>query len=245
MRTSILLPLLFLTLNHGTATSRAVSPPLSFTATDNPTADLSSPPSSSLGPTPLPRPFGCNGLHSLCTVPYSHITFIGANHSPLWRASTSPEKSLRKRPFQHLSARAQLDAGVRALAAVIGKRKGRLIACHPGYERCKDVDGKAKVLLGEWLHEVRMWVARPENRHEVVTIILDNPDDGSVEYGDIDEVVREAGLERYLFEALGRERVVALPTLGEMLDRGQNVVLFVGEFFLSPHFPKMTLECLC
>lgn len=172
----------------------------------------------------------CNGRPEYCTRRYSDMTFVGAHDSPLVGDSMADN--------QAVPLASQLAMGVRFLQGQAhddgsrGKGKGKgsqvIKICHTmcllrNAGPLRDVLGVVRTFLD----------ANPD---EVVTLLLTNPD--GIRSEAFGEVFRGAGLDEYAFEGNGKALGLgSWPTLGEMIDAGKRLVVFVGRSlpFLVDH----------
>ncbi|KAI4269114.1 MAG: hypothetical protein LQ337_007476 [Flavoplaca oasis] len=153
----------------------------------------------------------CNGHASLCTRKYSNITFIGAHDSAF--VGDSPADN------QGISVTAQLDSGIRFLQSQAHTNSFETLSlCHTS---CFLNDAGP---LTEFLGTVKSWLdGHPD---EVVTLLLGNGDRTDIaRYG---EAFRSSGLDKMAFiPATHPLAFDAWPTLGEVIDAGTRLVVFM------------------
>jgi len=170
---------------------------------------------STLGVTlPTKRADVCNGKPELCSRSYGNITFLGAHDS--FAFSEDPLALSRD---QEVDIPSQLNLGVRLLQAQAHDKDGELHFCHTS---CLLFDGGTVV---DYLKLVKTFL--DQNPTEVVTLLFTNPDNLS--------------LTEQWFPAFNDSGVADLafvppslpvkrddwPTLGDMIDEGKRVVVFM------------------
>ncbi|KAF2422109.1 PLC-like phosphodiesterase [Tothia fuscella] len=156
----------------------------------------------------------CNGYPQLCTRKYSEITFVGTHDSafigPL--PSQNQEKSLTD----------QLNAGIRFLQSQTQRFEIDKTP-HMCHTDCALEDGGS---VESYLREVKGWLDK--NTREVITVLLTNPDKFGMDV--FDGIFRKVGIEKFAFRPKGSPDALGMgdwPTLGEMIDAGQRLVVFV------------------
>jgi len=158
----------------------------------------------------------CNGYSELCDRRYSNVTFVGAHDS--FAFSTDPLALARD---QEVDIPTQLSLGVRLLQAQshIKQEDGQLHFCHTS---CLLFDGGTVV---SYLTTVKTFL--DANPNEVLTLLFTNPEGQSV-----NDVWKPA------FDSAGITPLAYVPpsvpvnqsdwpTLGEMIDSGKRVVVFL------------------
>jgi hypothetical protein len=168
--------------------------------------------------TPRAPPTTCNGNAAYCNIPYSNFTFLGAHDSPF--VGPLPQQN------QNLAVTAQLDLGIRFLQGQTHKSLDEsdtaLRLCHTS---CLLEDAGT---LQSYLETVFGWLdAHPD---EVVTLLLTNGD--SVPLRMFAEAFEPAGARKYAFFQPRPGVPLAIdewPTLGEMIEHGTRLVVFLGE----------------
>ncbi|GIU88365.1 MAG: hypothetical protein KatS3mg009_2880 [Acidimicrobiia bacterium] len=185
-----------------------------------------------------PPPRACNGHPALCDRRYDEVVQFATHNS-----MSSPDV-VQVWPEQDGTITEQLDAGVRALLIdahywpdLLSAQQ--LAAADPAVpaavaERVAAVDrerlrGREGVFM---CHNLCAWGGRPlvdglgdvrefldANPNEVVTIVLQD----EVEPADAVAAFRDAGLEPYAYR---HDHEGEWPTLGEMIDRGERLVVF-------------------
>ncbi|ATY63264.1 PLC-like TIM beta alpha-barrel domain [Cordyceps militaris] len=156
----------------------------------------------------------CNGRDEYCGRRYSAMTHMGAHNSAF--VGTLPTHN------QYVSAPAQLDLGVRFLqlqthAAPGAGAGGSIELCHT---YCWELDAGP---LDAYLRALAAWMGTHPD--EVVTLLLTNGDRIPVEA--FDAAFRRAGLVQYVLRPRGVMAKEEWPTLGEMIDAGTRLVVFM------------------
>lgn len=156
----------------------------------------------------------CNGRAELCRRSYGNVTYLGAHNS--FASSTNPFSLART---QEVDVTAQLRLGVRMLQGQAHMKDGQLRFCHTS---CSLFDGG---LVEDYLRKVKAFL--DANPGEVVTLIFTNPEGISVP-----RVWKPAfdnsGISRLAFVPTSRPtKRNDWPTLGNMIDRGKRVVVFL------------------
>lgn len=154
----------------------------------------------------------CNTWPALCARPYDAIVYATthaamANASPPWDY-----------PAQRFSLAQQLHDGIRALMLEVHDLRGDLTLC---LGDC--AEGHVPVASG--LGEVATFLG--ENPREVVTLLVDN----RVPAARLAAALTAAGLADWLHPQASRD---PWPTLGEMIDEGQRLVVFASDAAAAP-----------
>ncbi|KAF9448739.1 PLC-like phosphodiesterase [Macrolepiota fuliginosa MF-IS2] len=163
---------------------------------------------------PQRRASACNGHAELCNRSYSNVTVVGAHDS--FAFSSDPLALARD---QQVDVPTQLQLGVRLLQAQAHLNNGVIHFCHTS---CALFDGGAVV---DYLNLVKTFL--DSNPNEVVTFIFTNPEGLSV-----------ADIWKPAFDSAGITPLAYVPpqvpmknsdwpTLGEMIDSGKRVVIFL------------------
>lgn len=152
----------------------------------------------------------CNGNSALCGRRYSNLTFVGSHDSAF--VGTGPADN------QETPVAAQLAQGVRFLQAQTHLDNNTIKLCHT---LCILEDAGP---LAAYLGDVKAFL--DANPREVVTLLLTNQD--GMPGAAFDAVFSAAGIQGYAF-APGRNLTLdQWPTLGQMIDSGQRLVVFMG-----------------
>ncbi|KAL1857701.1 hypothetical protein Daus18300_010221 [Diaporthe australafricana] len=151
----------------------------------------------------------CNGDSALCGRRYSNTTFVGSHDSAF--VGTGPADN------QETPVGAQLAQGVRFLQGQTHLDNGTIKLCHT---LCILEDAGP---LAAYLGDVKAFL--DANPREVVTLLLTNQD--GMQGAAFDAVFRASGIQGYAF-APGRNLTLdQWPTLGQMIDSGQRLVVFM------------------
>ena len=180
----------------------------------------------------------CNGHEELCERPYDEVVQAATHNS-----MSSPDV-VTIWPEHDGDMRAQLDAGVRALlidthywtslvsvdqvtgddspipvsvAEQVVRLAGPLADARPGTFLCHNHCALGAAPFVDGLRQVREFL--DDNPDDVVTLIIQD----AITPEDTVAVVREAGLEPFLHTHAPGD---AWPTLGELIDRGERLVVF-------------------
>ncbi|KAF8968512.1 PLC-like phosphodiesterase [Flammula alnicola] len=163
---------------------------------------------------PTKRAQLCNGHSELCDRKYGNTTFLGAHDS--FAASGNPFALART---QEIDVNAQLTLGVRLLQAQSHMNGNDLHFCHT---TCGLFDGGT---VESYLNKVKHFLDRHPN--EVLTLIFTNPENLSVSKI-WQPIFDKTGFTDLLYAP--PQPVMARddwPTLGEMIESGKRVVIFL------------------
>jgi hypothetical protein len=156
----------------------------------------------------------CNGRPEFCDRSYGAITFIGAHNS--YAHSENPLALARN---QQVDVKEQLKRGVRLLQGQGHQKDGKVHLCHTS---CDLLDaGPAE----DYFKDVKGFL--DANPREVLTIIMTNQD-GLDMQSMWAPAFTAAGLDQLAF--IPPSQPVAFdkwPTLGEMINSGKRVVIFM------------------
>jgi hypothetical protein len=173
--------------------------------------------SSVLGLTiPMKRAQLCNGHAELCERKYGNVTFLGSHDS--FAFSGNPFALART---QEVEIDAQLTLGVRMLQAQSHMNNGKLHFCHT---TCGLFDGGT---VEAYLDRVKHFLDRHPN--DVLTLVFTNPENLSVQK-----------VWKPIFDKTGFTDMAYVPpqpvmsrddwpTLGEMIESGKRVVVFLDK----------------
>lgn len=155
-------------------------------------------------------PAPCNGHAELCARRYSNITLVGSHDSAFVGTGVADN--------QETDVAAQLAQGVRFLQAQTHLDNNTIKLCHT---LCALEDAGP---LEAYLGGVKAFL--DANPREVVTLLITNQDGlpGSA----FDAAFKAAGIEGYGFAPGTNLTLDQWPTLGEMIDNGQRLVVFMG-----------------
>jgi len=94
-------------------------------------------------------------------------------------------------------------------------------------------------LVQKYLQTVKNWM--DQNPREVVTLLITNPDRQAM--SKFDALFKKVGADKMAFVPSSSPNPLApdaWPTLGEMIDSGKRLVVFIGEFLDICH-----VVCIC
>ncbi|KAI0790734.1 PLC-like phosphodiesterase [Abortiporus biennis] len=163
---------------------------------------------------PQKRATVCNGHAEFCDRSYGNITYLGAHDS--FAFSTDPLALARD---QEVNIPSQLDLGVRLLQAQAHVNDGVLHFCHTD---CILFDGGT---VQNYLTTVHTWLLA--NPNEFLTFIFTNPEGASLP--DVwDPAFQASGIAplAYVPPTVPMKQS-DWPTLGELLDSGKRVIVFL------------------
>ncbi|KAF8797822.1 PLC-like phosphodiesterase [Phlegmacium glaucopus] len=173
--------------------------------------------------TPFRRATVCNGHSELCNRRYSNVTFIGAHNS--YGFSENPLELARD---QEVNIPTQLRLGVRLLQAQshVNQLDGLLHFCHTN----SGSDYRFQLLFDggtvlDYLKIVKRFL--DGNPNEVLTLLFTNPEGQSV--SDVwKPIFDSAGITPFVYVPPSVPiNQSDWPTLGEMIDSGKRVVVFL------------------
>ncbi|KAI0356351.1 PLC-like phosphodiesterase [Trametes cingulata] len=176
----------------------------------------------------------CNGHAELCNRSYGNVTFLGAHDS--FAFSDDPLALARD---QEIDIPSQLKLGVRLLQAQSHVNDGVLHFCHTS---CLLFDGGT---VEDYLKKVHDFLTA--NPNEVLTLIFTNPEGASLK--DLwDPPFQASGIAdlAYVPPSIPVKQS-DWPTLGELIDSGKRVVVFLDAGadtdrsvpYLLPEFPMI------
>jgi len=163
---------------------------------------------------PTKRADVCNGKAELCGRSYGNITFVGAHDS--FAFSKDPLALSRD---QEVDIPSQLKLGVRMLQAQAHAKGGDLHFCHTS---CTLFDG-GKVV--DYLKLVKTFL--DQNPKEVLTLLFTNPENISLKDKWL-PAFKDSGIADLAFVPPNLPvKRSDWPTLGDMIDKGKRVVVFM------------------
>jgi hypothetical protein len=152
----------------------------------------------------------CNGFAELCGRRYSGVTFAAAHNAAF--VGTGPSHNQFEYP------EAAFDHGVRYFTTQVHDKDGTIEQCHSD---CFLLDvGPLSELL------VSIKGKMDASPREVVTLLITNNQD-DIDIGRFAEVFAATGLDQYVFTPDGSLGLGDWPTLGEMIDSGSRLVVFM------------------
>jgi len=149
----------------------------------------------------------CNTWEALCARRYDEVSF------PVTHAAMASSASFWDYPAQTRGLRTQLDESIRGLMLEVHAYDGELALC---FHDCDEGRSRLATELGH----VRGFFE--DNPREVVTLLVDN----RVPASEVALTVEEAGLLPYLYAAEAGE---PWPTLGQMIEGGTRLVVFLSD----------------
>lgn len=152
----------------------------------------------------------CNGHAELCARRYSNVTLVGSHDSAFVGTGVADN--------QETDVAAQLAQGVRFLQGQTHLDNGTIKLCHT---LCALEDAGP---LEAYLGGVKTFL--DANPREVVTLLITNQD--GLPGPAFDAVFRAAGIQGYGFAPGTNLTLDQWPTLGQMIDNGQRLVVFMG-----------------
>jgi hypothetical protein len=159
---------------------------------------------------------GCNGNTALCSRSYSNVTQVGTHDSAF--VGILPTEN------QVESVADQLGAGIRFLQGQTHELNGALYMCHTS---CTELNAG---LLTDYLTTIKTWM--DANPNEVLTLLLTNGD--RVDVSLFGTAMSSVGLDKYAYTLPSQLTIDEWPTLQELIDQGNRLVMFLG--WLAP-FP--------
>ncbi|KAK7044569.1 PLC-like phosphodiesterase [Favolaschia claudopus] len=170
---------------------------------------------------PVRRADVCNGDARLCGRSYGNVTFAGSHDRKL--ALTHLLVLARD---QEVDITKQLDLGIRLLQAQSHVKDGQLHFCHTS---CALFDGG---LVVDYLKTVKTFL--DANPNEVLTLIFTNPENQSPSKV-WKPLFDEAGISDLAFVPPSIPvKQADWPTLGDMIDSGKRVVVFLDALADGP-----------
>jgi hypothetical protein len=168
---------------------------------------------------PLERATACNGSPELCNRIYSNITFIGTHDSAF--IGSLPTQN------QNLAIADQLAQGIRFLQSQTHKMNIGSITLAPQmcHTNCLLEDGGS---VQSYLQKIKTFL--DANPNEVVTLLWTNPD--SMPMSTFASIFKSTGADKYAFVPATSPNPLPMnqwPTLGDMIAKGQRLVVFIGE----------------
>ena len=153
----------------------------------------------------------CNGFVELCDRKYSDIVFAAAHNAEF--VGKGPSHNQYQYPEQ------DMDMGVRYFTTQVHIEDGEIRQCHTS---CALLDvgpfSEIVVSLKTWLDE---------HPREVVTLLVGNGDD-NIKIEEFKPIFEDAGAVDMLFEPGDSLGLGDWPTLGELIDSGDRLIVFMG-----------------
>ncbi|KAK7749153.1 hypothetical protein SLS62_008441 [Diatrype stigma] len=152
----------------------------------------------------------CNGHVELCDKRYSEVSFAAAHNAAF--VGTSPSHN------QHEYPEGQFDRGVRVFTTQTHDKDGAIEQCHSD---CLLLDvGPFSELLASLKGKLD---ASPR---EVATLLITNGAD-NIDIEKFGDAFVDAGLDGYVFQPDGDLGLADWPTLGQLIDAGTRLVVFM------------------
>lgn len=151
----------------------------------------------------------CNGHAEFCSRQFSNVTEIGSHDSAFVGTFLTDN--------QGISVTDQLNSGIRFLQAQTHDFLGDLYLCHTS---CFELNVGP---LTDYLSTIKTWM--DSNPNEVITLLLVNGDDVSV--SDFGSAMQSSGLSTYAYTPPSQLSMDEWPTLGELIDAGTRLVMFL------------------
>lgn len=155
----------------------------------------------------------CNGRAELCDRKYSEVTFAAAHNAAF--VGTGPSHNQFEYP------EAQFDRGVRYFTTQTHDKDGTIEQCHSDCFLL-DVGPLAELL-------VSLKGRLDANPREVATLLITNGED-NIDVARYADVFQETGMDQYVFQPEGQLGLDDWPTLGQLIDAGTRLVVFMGRF---------------
>lgn len=159
---------------------------------------------------PAPDAAVCNGHAELCDRQYSNLTYVGAHDSPFVGNGMADN--------QNITIEEQLAMGVRFLQGQTHNNNGTIQMCHTS---CFLRDAGS---LENMLMPIKAFL--DVNPNEVITLLLTNTD--AFSGSDFDAVFKGVGLDQFAYVPKRKLEVNQWPTLREMIEKGNRLVVFMG-----------------
>lgn len=176
----------------------------------------------------------CNGHAELCNRSYGNVTFLGAHDS-----FAHSEDPFALAADQRVDIPSQLSLGARLLQAQAHVKDGALHFCHTD---CLLFDGGT---VEAYLEKVNTFLKA--NPNEVLTLIFTNPEGASLS-GLWDPAFQKSGVASFAYVPPSIPvKQSDWPTLGELIDSGKRVVVFLDAGadsdrsvpYILPEFPMI------
>ncbi|KIL57774.1 hypothetical protein M378DRAFT_27832 [Amanita muscaria Koide BX008] len=199
----------------------------------------------------------CNGHSELCSRSYGNVTFIGAHDSFAYSRDPAVRKSFRfytpsfTQLFlvsrdQVIDIPFQLNNGVRLLQAQSHMWNNALHFCHTSCVRFSPSHRRYPLIPTSFSTTVKVKSFMDQNPNEVLTLLFTNPEGQSV-LNVWKPIFDQAGLTSMMYVPPHVPmKYNEWPTLGEMIDSGKRVVVFLDSSadtskvdFILPEFPMI------
>jgi hypothetical protein len=155
----------------------------------------------------------CNGFAELCGRKYSDITFAAAHNAAF--VGRLPQHNQYEYP------EAGMDMGIRYFTTQVHIEDGEIRQCH------SDCALLNVGLFSEIVVSITSWLE--DHPREIVTLLVTNGDD-NILIEEFAPIFEEAGATGLAFVPDGRLSIDEWPTLGDLIEAGQRLVVFMGAF---------------
>jgi hypothetical protein len=153
----------------------------------------------------------CNGYAELCDRKYSEVVFAAAHNAAF--VGRTPAHNQFAYPEN------DMDQGIRYLTTQLHIVDGEIRQCHSDCALL-DVGPFSEILVS-----IKTWLdAHPR---EVVTLLVGNGDD-AIRIEEFVPVFEAAGVADFIYAPEGTPGLADWPTLGEIIDSGKRMILFMG-----------------
>lgn len=161
----------------------------------------------------------CNGFAELCDRKYSEVTFAAAHNAAF--VGTGPSHNQFDYP------EAQFDRGVRYFTTQTHDKDGTIEQCH---SECflLDVGPFSEII-------VSIKNKLDANPREVATLLITNGAD-NIDVARYGEVFAQTGVDQYVFTPDGQLGLDDWPTLGQLIDAGTRLVVFMGRLKVKARY---------
>lgn len=164
----------------------------------------------------------CNGFTELCGRKYSDITFAASHNAAFVGRGPSHNQ------FEYPEA--GMDMGMRYFTTQVHIKDGEIRQCHTD---CALLNVGA---FSEIVVSLKTWL--DNHPREVVTLLVGNGDD-NILIEEFKPVFEEAGAVDMVFAPGGSLGLGDWPTLGELIDSGKRLIVFMG---ILPYFQWTPME---
>lgn len=155
----------------------------------------------------------CNGFAELCDRKYSEVTFAAAHNAAF--VGTGPAHNQFDYP------EAQFDRGIRYFTTQTHDKDGTIEQCHTD---CLLLDVGA---FSEIVVSIKNKL--DANPREVATLLITNGAD-NIDVAKFGDIFVDTGADQYVFTPDGTLGIDDWPTLGQLIDAGTRLVVFMGKW---------------
>lgn len=154
----------------------------------------------------------CNGFTEFCDRKYSDITFAAAHNAAFVGRGPSHNQ------FEYPET--AMDMGIRYFTTQVHIEDGEIRQCH------SDCFLLNVGPFSEIVASIKGWL--DSHPREVATLLVVNSDDIVLE--EFEPHFEEAGARDIVFEPGGNLALGDWPTLGELIDSGKRLIVFMGKY---------------